>query len=425
MLSPQRADRDGGDGGASLDHQVLAEQRRLEAASVVVARRHSQCSVGVFRAGWRLVELVREVGKWTHSQGFSHAGAHFLFPEEALHLAELGFLELCVDEIPISIERAWRLLASCGEPRQGGELEEHADRDAERLPENASASTVPATYDNAVAAARIRRKPPAVPPHCGSFSSAEAALDAYSVYIKLRGQGFVVRRACLHANWPASTMPIVATAGTNNAAHGRCQLASASSESAAAANSAALDDDWLDNHQASHSAPIDDDEFPSLPTEAELRAEDARLERAELGAYAAHLQQFVLPWTEADASRVADQLDSPRIDPRPAYYCWPPREQSTFKRSQPATRPEFCMLVFGFDEPPPSFLHLRALRAQYAPIALRFGVVSGSGAEAQVMFMDLDSFTVPDLFSDRSSSGHRGAAEESQTQPSAKQRRIE
>ena len=425
MISlPRRADDDDDDDdGASLDQRILAEQRRLEAASVVVGRRHAQCSVGVFRARWRLVELVREVGKWTQSEGFSHAGAHYLFPEEALHLAELGFLEICVDEIPISIERAWRLLASCGEPRPEDKAAE--DCLAERLPEDALAPPipVPADHGSSAAAARPRPKAPTLPPHGGSFSSAAAALDAYSVYVKLRGQGFVVRRACVHPTWPTSASSNAATPSAAHEADRASLFASVSSESAVAASSTAADDARRHDHQSSHrAAPVDDDEFPCLPTEAELRAADARLERAELSAYAANLQQLVLPWTEADAASI---VDAPRTDRRPAYYCWPPRQQASFKRSQPATRPEFCVLVFGTDEPPPSFLHLRALRAQYAPIALRFGVVSGGGAEAQVMFMDLESVTVPDLFAEHGSGEHGGADDESQHERSAKQQRVD
>jgi hypothetical protein len=331
---------------ALLAQRIAAEADRLLALSSPPARRQSVCCVGVWRAECCLVQLVRESGKMVAHAGFAHKGCRYLFIEEACYLMELGMLEICVDEQPISVQRAWWLLANALSPAVS--IESTVDSDPHKRES----------------------------PFPGWFPSVSAALDSYNGYARLRSMGLIVHRFDVyrHLNFASSDAP-----GDSVTDSGQSATASISSTSS------------LPNPG-------------QLMTEEEYQAQITQELAAARAAYFAELQRLVRPLS-FDLDSADMQNATQKVQNRIAYYCWLPARVSTFKRSQPV-KPDFCAILTRISESVPNVFELEALRIRYQPIPIRFAVVpAGDGANDQIMFFDLTHTELPDLTTAESAQG--------------------
>ncbi|NXL86986.1 SEN54 endonuclease, partial [Alectura lathami] len=83
--------------------RLLAEERPERLGNLVKA---------VWKPKQGIVELQSPAGKFWHTMGFTERGKQCLLPEEALYLLECGSLQLFNEDLPLSIQEAYRILLS-------------------------------------------------------------------------------------------------------------------------------------------------------------------------------------------------------------------------------------------------------------------------------------------------------------------------
>ncbi|KAI0567588.1 tRNA-splicing endonuclease subunit Sen54 [Gracilaria domingensis] len=117
LVLPRRGKKDSLLSPAPLTtaQKLKLEERQASLQKAVQAPRVTR-QKHLARAEWdrtrheAVVTVAR--GNAMHSMGYFSQGNHYLYPEEALFLVDRGSMDLCINGLPCSVQRAWATIMS-------------------------------------------------------------------------------------------------------------------------------------------------------------------------------------------------------------------------------------------------------------------------------------------------------------------------